>query len=130
MPASEACTLGLKMFQTPIWQNKLKTMAKAAAVPETGQAATPHPPFLTWLQQESRTHSRDREGCRIHHRHKEAGKSIGRIPWTRGFVRVAAADSRIATGRSGEPVVSSVQRWSATQDDDLTALICDYQGVA
>jgi serine/threonine protein phosphatase PrpC len=27
-------------------------------------------------------------------------------------------------------IVSSVQRWSATQDDDLTVLICDYQGVA
>jgi|ERR1035438_10297428 sigma-B regulation protein RsbU (phosphoserine phosphatase) len=27
-------------------------------------------------------------------------------------------------------IMSSVQRWSATQDDDLTVLICDYQGVA
>jgi phosphoserine phosphatase RsbU/P len=26
--------------------------------------------------------------------------------------------------------VSSVQRWSAPQDEDLTVLICDYQGVA
>jgi sigma-B regulation protein RsbU (phosphoserine phosphatase) len=26
------------------------------------------------------------------------GESLGRISWTRGFVRVAAADSRIATG--------------------------------
>ena len=27
-------------------------------------------------------------------------------------------------------IVSSVLRWSVTQDDDLTVLTCDYQGVA
>jgi len=27
-------------------------------------------------------------------------------------------------------IISSVQQWSATQDDDLTVLVCDYQGAA
>jgi sigma-B regulation protein RsbU (phosphoserine phosphatase) len=27
-------------------------------------------------------------------------------------------------------IMSSMQRWSATHDDDLTVLLCDYRGVA
>jgi sigma-B regulation protein RsbU (phosphoserine phosphatase) len=31
---------------------------------------------------------------------------------------------------AADKIIASVQQWSATQDDDLTVLVCDYQAAA
>ena len=44
-----------------------------------------------------------------------------------GLLRQTA---RLQPSDAANTIISSVRKWSATQDDDLTVLVCDYQGAA
>jgi phosphoserine phosphatase RsbU/P len=37
--------------------------------------------------------------------------------------------ARLAPSEAADRVIASVQQWAATQDDDLTVLVCDYVGI-
>jgi sigma-B regulation protein RsbU (phosphoserine phosphatase) len=37
-----------------------------------------------------------------------------------------AQTRQLSPARTADTIISSVRRWSGTQDDDLTVLICDY----
>jgi sigma-B regulation protein RsbU (phosphoserine phosphatase) len=36
--------------------------------------------------------------------------------------------SGIAPADAADRIISTVQQWAASQDDDLTVLVCDYLG--
>jgi sigma-B regulation protein RsbU (phosphoserine phosphatase) len=53
-----------------------------------------------------------------------AGEFFGRESLARALKETAESGARDAA----DHVLSSVQKWSAAQDDDLTLLVCDFLG--
>ena len=53
-----------------------------------------------------------------------AGEFFGRESLARALKQTAGLRAR----DTAEHVLSSVQNWSTTQDDDLTLLVCDFTG--
>ena len=56
----------------------------------------------------------------------EASNSEGRFFGIDALCNLLAQTRQLSPARAADTIISAVRRWSRTQDDDLTILICDY----
>jgi sigma-B regulation protein RsbU (phosphoserine phosphatase) len=56
----------------------------------------------------------------------EAANAAGDFFGQDALAAVLRQTAELAPAVASDQIVSAVQRWSASQDDDLTVLICDY----
>ena len=56
----------------------------------------------------------------------EASNAEGRFFGLHTLCELLTQTRRLSPARAADTIISSVRRWSRTQDDDLTILICDY----
>src|SRR5579863_9411816 len=60
----------------------------------------------------------------------EARNGAGEIFGEAALSAAFAASARLSPAEAADQIIASVQRWSRTQDDDLTILVCDFAGAA
>jgi len=60
----------------------------------------------------------------------EAANAAGDFFGTEALMAEMQKTARLSPGEAADAIVASIRRWSATQDDDWTVLVCDYAGDA
>jgi sigma-B regulation protein RsbU (phosphoserine phosphatase) len=60
----------------------------------------------------------------------EAASSSGEFFGEESLRKLLRQTAGIDAGQAADRIVAAVQQWSASQDDDLTVLVCDYVGSA
>jgi phosphoserine phosphatase RsbU/P len=58
----------------------------------------------------------------------EAANPAGEFFGKNSLRELLAKTAGLSASEAADLILSSVQRWSAGQDDDLTLLVCDYPG--
>ena len=58
----------------------------------------------------------------------EAAKASGEFFGAESLSTLLQQTSGIAPTDAADRIISTVQQWAASQDDDLTVLVCDYMG--
>lgn len=56
----------------------------------------------------------------------EASNAEGHFFGLHTLCELLTQTRQLSPARAADTIISSVRRWSRTQDDDLTVLICDY----
>jgi len=60
----------------------------------------------------------------------EAANRSGEFLGQAALCKLLQQTAALSPSEAADRIISSVQQWSAVQDDDLTVLLCDYQGTA
>ena len=60
----------------------------------------------------------------------EASSSSGEFFGEETLRKLLRQTAGMDAGQAADRIVAAVQQWSASQDDDLTVLVCDYVGSA